>query len=33
LGKARVSLDTACLVAGKAVIEGEAVMMVPRRGG
>ena len=31
--KARVSLDTACLVGGKAVIEGEAVLMVPRRGG
>jgi 3-hydroxybutyryl-CoA dehydratase len=31
--KARVSLDTVCLVAGKAVIEGEAVLMVPRRGG
>jgi 3-hydroxybutyryl-CoA dehydratase len=31
--KARVSLDTVCLVTGKAVIEGEAVLMVPRRGG
>ena len=31
--KARVSLDTVCLVAGMAVIEGEAVLMVPRRGG
>ena len=31
--KARVSLDTACLVGGKTVIEGEAVLMVPRRGG
>ncbi len=31
--KARVSLDTVCLVGGKAVIEGEAVLMVSRRGG
>jgi 3-hydroxybutyryl-CoA dehydratase len=31
--KARVSLDTVCLVGGKSVIEGEAVLMVPRRGG
>ena len=31
--KGRVSLDTVCLVGGKAVIEGEAVLMVPRRGG
>lgn len=31
--RARVSLDTACLVDGKTVIEGEAVLMVPRRGG
>jgi 3-hydroxybutyryl-CoA dehydratase len=31
--KARVTLATACLVGGKAVIEGEAVLMVPRRGG
>jgi 3-hydroxybutyryl-CoA dehydratase len=31
--KGRVSLDTACLVGGKAVIEGEAVLMVSRRGG
>jgi 3-hydroxybutyryl-CoA dehydratase len=31
--KAWVSLDTVCLVDGKAVIEGEAVLMVPRRGG
>jgi len=31
--KARVSLDTVCLVGGKAVIEGEATLMVPRRGG
>lgn len=30
--KARVSLDTVCLVGGKAVIEGQAVLMVPRRG-
>jgi 3-hydroxybutyryl-CoA dehydratase len=31
--KARVSLGTACLVSGKPVIEGEAVLLVPRRGG
>ncbi len=31
--KSRVSLDTVCLVDGKAVIEGQAVLMVPRRGG
>ena len=31
--KARVTLTTVCLVGGKAVIEGEAVLMVPRRGG
>ena len=31
--KARVSLDTICLVGGRAVIEGQAVLMVPRRGG
>ena len=31
--KGRVSLDTVCLVGGKAVIEGEALMMVSRRGG
>jgi 3-hydroxybutyryl-CoA dehydratase len=31
--KSRVSLDTVCLVGGKAVIEGQAVLMVPRRGG
>ncbi len=30
--KARVSLATVCLVGGKAVIEGEATLMVPRRG-
>jgi 3-hydroxybutyryl-CoA dehydratase len=29
--KARVTLETACLVDGKAVIEGEAVVMAPRR--
>lgn len=29
--KARVTLDTACLVDGKAAIEGEAVVMVARR--
>lgn len=33
LDKARVSLETACLVDGKSVIEGEAVLLVPRRGG
>lgn len=31
--RARVSLETACLVGGKPVIGGEAVLMVPRRGG
>ena len=31
--KARVTLETVCSVAGKAVIKGEAVVMVPRRGG
>lgn len=30
--KGRVTLDTRCLVAGKAVIEGEAVVMAPKRG-
>jgi 3-hydroxybutyryl-CoA dehydratase len=30
--KARVTLRTTCSVAGKAVIEGEAVVMVSRRG-
>ena len=29
--KARVTLATVCEVAGKAVVEGEAVVMVPRR--
>jgi 3-hydroxybutyryl-CoA dehydratase len=29
--KGRVTLDTRCLVAGKAVIEGEAVVMAPKR--
>jgi 3-hydroxybutyryl-CoA dehydratase len=29
--KARVTLTTVCEVAGKAVVEGEAVVMVPRR--
>jgi 3-hydroxybutyryl-CoA dehydratase len=29
--KARVTLKTECLVAGKAVVDGEAVVMVPRR--
>jgi 3-hydroxybutyryl-CoA dehydratase len=31
--KGRVTLSTVCLVGGKAVIEGEASLMVPRRGG
>jgi len=31
-GKGRVSLETVCLVGGTAVGEGEAVMVVPRRG-
>ncbi len=30
--RGRVTLDTQCLVAGKAVIEGEAVVMAPKRG-
>jgi 3-hydroxybutyryl-CoA dehydratase len=30
--KARVTLDTTCLVNGKAVVGGEAVVLVPRRG-
>ena len=30
--KARVTLETVCLVDGKAAIEGEAVVMVERRG-
>ncbi len=29
--KGRVTLDTACLVGGKAVVGGEAVVMVPKR--
>ena len=29
--KARVTLDTACLVNGKGVVGGEAVVLVPRR--
>ena len=29
--RARVTLATVCEVAGKAVLEGEAVVMVPRR--
>lgn len=29
--KARVTLATVCLVRGKAVVDGEAVVMVPRR--
>lgn len=31
--KARVTLETVCSVAGKAVVDGEAVVMVSRRGG
>ncbi len=31
--RARVTLATVCEVAGKAVVEGEAVVMVPRRNG
>ena len=31
--KAHVTLTTVCAVAGKAVVEGEAVVMVSRRGG
>ncbi|HLI64921.1 MAG TPA: MaoC family dehydratase [Caulobacteraceae bacterium] len=30
--RGRVTLETTCLVAGKAVLEGEAVVMVERRG-
>jgi 3-hydroxybutyryl-CoA dehydratase len=33
LEKARIVLDTVCLVADKAVLEGEAEIMVPRRPG
>ncbi len=29
--KARVTLDTSCFVAGKAVVGGEAVVLVPRK--
>ena len=29
--KARATLKTQCLVSGKAVVDGEAVVMVPRR--
>ena len=29
--KARVTLETVCTVAGKAVLEGEAMVMAPRR--
>lgn len=32
-GKARVTLETVCLVNDKAVVEGEATIMVPRREG
>ena len=31
--KARVTLETVCLVGGKAVLSGEALIMVPRKGG
>jgi len=31
--KARASLSTVCSVGGKTVIEGEALVLVPRRGG
>jgi 3-hydroxybutyryl-CoA dehydratase len=31
--KARVTLETVCEVGGKAVLTGEALIMVPRRGG
>lgn len=31
--KARVTLETVCMVADKAVVEGEATIMVPRREG
>jgi 3-hydroxybutyryl-CoA dehydratase len=31
--KGRVTLDTACLVNGKPVVDGEAVVMLPRRDG
>ena len=31
--RGRVTLETACGVAGKTVLDGEAVVMVPRRGG
>jgi 3-hydroxybutyryl-CoA dehydratase len=31
--KARVTLETVCSVAGKTVVDGEAVVMVARRGG
>ena len=30
--KARVTMTTSCLVGGKAVLEGEAVIIAPRRG-
>ncbi len=33
LEKARVTLSTVCSVAGKPVIDGEALVMAPRRGG
>jgi 3-hydroxybutyryl-CoA dehydratase len=32
MDKARVTLETVCLVGGKAVLEGEALIMAPRRG-
>lgn len=31
--RARATLETVCLVGGKAVIEGEALVMVPRKAG
>lgn len=31
--KGHATFDTVCLVAGKTVVEGEALIMVPRRGG
>lgn len=32
LEKARITLDTVCSVEGKTVVEGEATIMVPRKG-
>jgi 3-hydroxybutyryl-CoA dehydratase len=31
-GKAHATFDTVCLVGGKTVVDGEALIMVPRRG-